>query len=502
MKNALFNKIQITRPKSNVFDLSHEKKLSCNMGQLVPIYMDHVVPGDRFRIRNEALVKLAPLTAPMMHRVNVFTHYFFVPTRLIYDKWADFITGGEDGKATPGFPKVTFDDTTKYGNTIGTLADYLGLPTVDIADTVANPMIVSALPFRAYQLIFNEYYRDQNLVQKVPLTKNETVDIVEFNQITQLRVRAWEKDYLTSGLPFAQKGDPIGIPNQINYSEYATILPGSPASENLSKDQANRLTLPSSEVQAIHNIDSTEILVNDLRRAVRLQEWLEKNARAGSRYVEQILSHFGVKSSDARLQRPEYIGGSKNAVQISEVLSSFNNETVPGAEMYGHGLSAAGGSICNKFFEEHGIVLGILSVLPRTAYTQGIERSWIKFDKFDYYWPEFAHLGEQEVQNQEVYMDFAGDPLVKDDTFAYQSRYAEYKFKNSTVHGQFRDTLDHWHMARKFTAQPALNESFIQCDATHRVFADTDVANHKLYVQLYNDVRAIRPMPVFGTPML
>lgn len=505
MKNRLFNKVQIRKPGSNLFDLSHEKKLSMNMGDLVPIYVEEVVPGDKFRLRTESLVRLAPLTAPMMHRVNVFTHFFFVPNRLVYQDWETFITGGEDGKQVPAFPTVRFEET--YKPLAGQLPDYFGIPTVLPSETIVNPLDVSALPFRGYATIWNEYYRDQNLQPKLAVTKNGTCDSTERAIICAMRKRAWEKDYFTSALPWAQRGEEVQMPTDIQYSTYANIYNQGPDHSPVGAGPVNTVAgspgwlSNGTDTLKIENIESIGTTINDLRKAVRLQEWLEKNARAGSRYIEQILSHFGVRSSDARLQRPEYLGGGKSPVVISEVLSTFNSETVPGAEMYGHGISAGGNHAFSKYFEEHGYIIGIMSVLPKTAYQNGVEKTWTKFDKFDYYWPEFAQLGEQAVLNQEIFKNYTGSNDAKD-TFGYQSRYSEYKWKNSTVHGDFKTTLDHWHMGRVFSATPGLNSAFVTSDPTHRVFADTVTTDHKLFVQIYNDVKAIRPMPIFGTPTL
>lgn len=505
---SMFTKVKITRPKGNAFDLSHEKKLSCNMGNLVPILIQEVVPGDRFKnYGTEALVRFAPMVAPVMHRINVFTHYFFVPNRLVYEDWEKFITGGETGNDMPAFPKITFNEANRGHLASGNLADYFGIPTVATGDpAITRDLSVSALPFRAYQLIYNEYYRDQNLTPKIAITKNGTVDSVESNLLLTMRKRAWEKDYFTSALPWSQRGNEVGIPNSVNYLDQAQITyNGQPtvngdtlgvrSGDGKLKAETQNLAL------GIENIDTNEILVNDLRRAVRLQEWLEKNARAGSRYIEQILSHFGVASSDARLQRPEFLAGGKNPVVISEVLSTFNNTEVAGATMYGHGVSSGAMAQFNRSFEEHGYIIGILSVLPKTAYSQGVDKSYLKFDKFDYFWPEFAQLGEQPILNKELYQPWHG-PSTEDQTFGYTPRYAEYKYKPSTVHGEFRKTLDFWHMGRTFTALPALNTAFIEADPTHRIFADTVESDHKLYIQLYNNLKAIRPMPRFNTPTI
>ena len=506
MKNQLFNVIQIKKPRTNVFDLSHEKKLSFNMGELVPIFMEDVVPGDKFRVNTEMLIRMAPMIAPVMHRVNVYTHFFFVPYRLLWSNWEKFITGGETGNETPTFPTVLINNDVATSFNAGRLADYLGIPATD-GKTISNSLQISALPFRAYQLIYNEYYRDQNLQTAIAITKNDTVGTPELAVLLTLRNRAWEKDYFTSALPWTQRGGEVTLPNAPDYKDTSDIYRSNgtdPASGNLQTSGSYPHKMVDSSGSAtlrVENLDGIEISINDLRSATRLQRWLEKNARGGSRYVEQILSHFGVKSSDARLQRPEYLGGGKSPIVISEVLNTSATATEPQGNMAGHGIGVGNTNSFQKYFEEHGLILGIMSVLPRTAYQQGIEKLWTKFDKFDYYFPEFANLGEQEVKVKELYTCYDGTNY-NETTFGYQPRYSEYKFKNSSYHGDFRNTLAYWHLARIFASKPSLNSSFVTSDPSHRIFAVTDPTKDKLYCQLYNNVRAIRPMPVFGTPTL
>jgi len=506
----IFNQIQINKPKSNKFDLSHEKKLSLDMAKLVPIYLEEIVPGDRFQVSSEILLRMAPMLAPIMHRVNVYTHYFFVPNRLVWDNWKDFITGGEDGTDTFVFPTSQINEGNKSFFAKGQLSDYFGLPIDAIKNTIAEPLTFSMLPFRGYQLIYNEYYRDQTLESKVPIDKGDGG--ATNNDQYLIRRRAWEKDYFTSALPFPQRGADVQLPVSFNYKDIGTYVDFNGAEDttgNLNVDTGLVGTDATGNFRGnIQNLeeDATSVTINELRNANRLQEWLEKNARAGSRYIEQILSHFGVRSSDARLQRPEYLGGGKSPVVISEVLQTSPTTTdvylsdTPLGEMAGHGVSVGKNHGFTKSFEEHGYVFGIMSVMPRTTYQNGLDRMWNKFDKLDYYWPEFAHLGEQEILNKEIYYD--GTDTNLESTFGYTPRYAEYKYKQSSVHGDFRDELSYWHLGRQFSTAPALNADFVKADPREDIFAVTEANEHKLYCQIYNSVKAIRPMPYYGTPYL
>ena len=520
-RGSLFNVFPVRKPKGNLFDLSHERKMSFNMGSLVPMYVQDIVPGDRFKVRSEVLMRLAPMLAPVMHRVNVFVHFFFVPNRLVWDNWEDFITGGDDGTANPIFPHYLITNSNKALFARGTLADYLGIPDPSSFTVHTSGVPVSKLPFRAYQLIYNEYYRDPNLDAEVVISKTD--GHVAEGQILNLRSRCWEKDYFTSALPWSQRGGDVNLPvtGEINFIPVdkspatATLSAGGvPAQGDIQlmsggvlDSNGNQINLQTVMAED-YGLTNVRITINDVRTSIKLQEWLEKNARGGGRYIEQILSHFGVKSSDARLQRPEYLGGGKSPVVISEVLASAETGTsVDVGDMYGHGISVGNTNSFNKFFEEHGYIMGIISVLPRTAYQQGLERHFTKFDKFDYYFPEFANLGEQEVKIKEIYLDYArpteSDP---EDTFGYQSRYAEYKYKSDSVHGDFKTSLAYWHLGRIFSAPPKLNSSFVHLSdsdsGVHRIHTVTTATVHKLYCQIYNNVKAIRPMPKYGIPIL
>ena len=520
--NRLFNSILGQRPRLNAFDLSHERKLSMNMGEIVPIMVQSTIPGDRFRANSEVFMRLAPMLAPIMHRVNVYVHYFFVPNRLVWNEWEEFITGGEDGQSIPVFPKLTIDDTTKLQFERGLLPDYMGIPVTDGGGpAITQPLEVSALPFRAYQLIYSEFYRDQNLITAPEIAKAGVVTPQEQSVLVKMRIRAWEKDYFTSCLPWSQRGGEVGMPidgtftpeyrSQSRIRNHQNNPPPDGELWSINGELADQLDTQQLNLQNLESpqsIDDLDFKITDLRRAARLQEWLERNARGGSRYIEQIFAHFGVKSSDARLQRPEYLGGGRQPIVISEVLNttgedqSTGNNFYPQGNMSGHGISVGQSNQFKKRFEEHGTILGLMSVIPRTCYQQGIERDWLKFDKFDYYWPEFAHIGEQEVINSEVVHDFTDALPNGNEVFGYQSRYSEYKYKQSTVHSDFKGSLNHWHMGRIFAQNPDLNQEFIESDPTHRIFAVTDPQEEKLYVQVFNRVRAIRPIPVFSDPRL
>lgn len=501
------------KAKSNVFDLTHDVKMSGKMGQLIPTLALECVPGDRFVLGTESLLRFAPLLAPVMHRIDISMHYFFVPNRLTWENWETFITGGEDG-ILPNPPYINIDSSTSGPQR--KFLDYFGIPPWDASSTTLTQ--VSALPMAAYNLIYNEYYRDQNLINEINYQLSDGANVVA--DFTQMRKRAFEHDYFTASLPFAQKGASVDIPlgTVVLNDDWPSIstpefVDGNMDGLGIGLDRGLNQQNPSGDNSLYWSgipesavaydpkgtLEVGPTTINDLRRAFKLQEWLEKNARGGTRYTEAIYSHFGVKSPDARLQRPEYITGTKAPVVISEVLNTTGTNDAPQGDMSGHAIGVTSGKTGSYYCQEHGYIIGILSVMPRTAYQQGIPKHYLKRDYLDYFFPSFAHLGEQEVQNQELYA-YQNDALA---TFGYVPRYAEYKYLPSRVAGDFRTTLNYWHLGRIFDTQPALNQDFIECNDVdfNRIFAvqnDTDT----LWMHILHKIRAIRPMPKFGTPTI
>lgn len=516
-KANIFNTIQVAKPQTSTFDLTHDIKFSSRMGELTPILATEVLPGDKFNIGADALIRFAPLVAPVMHRMDATIHYFFVPNRILWSDWEDFITNN----ATVVHPYITLEDTA------GSLTpaqlrmlDYMGIPPTD---GTGQPLQVNALPFAAYQAIYNEWYRDQNLVTEVDykLTSGEQ-SVPKFNTLLTQRLRAYQHDYFTAALPFAQKGADVEIPlGDVTIKDDLTGLggrfrdqTGTVATENPLSVETGGAIWAGGEAgdgplsyDPMGTLETGSTTINNLRRAFKLQEWLEKQARGGTRYIEQIWSHFFVKSSDKRMQRPEYITGIKQPVVVSEVLNTSgqvipDGETgtpLPQGNMSGHGVSVVQGHAGSYYAEEHGWIIGIMSVMPLPAYMDGMHKQFRRSSPLDYAWPSFAHIGEQEVTMSELYVN-ATDP---DEVFGYVPRYAEYKYIPSRVAGEFRTTLDYWHLGRKFSAEPTLSQEFIECDPDDqtRIFAVED-GTDELYCHVLHKIRAQRRLPYFGNPML
>ena len=422
---SIFTTNTMSNYPSNSFDLSHNVKLTCRDGFLYPICNLDVLPGDRINISNQILCRLMPMLSPVMHEMDITVTHHFVPFRLLwptgYERFFSQPIPDDDTPVHPYFAEFVVD--------VGSLSDYLGLPTRTFHNDNGEELIqystidkASAFFHAAYQKIYNDWYRDQNLIPEVPEVLTDGLN--SFAQFDVLRRRAWQHDYFTASLPFAQKGEAVEIPiaefddvpvkyNALtgSFAEWETTggseFPATITSKVASADgdmDGNTLFADTSSLS-----DVASVTINALRWANKLQEFLERNARGGTRYIELVRSHFGVISSDARLQRSEFLGWSRTPIVISEVLTQANTTEMGSpvgvtGEMYGHGIGV--GRTKNAFYraEEHGIFMSLLSIRPKTTYSQGIPRKFSRFQSVDYPWPEFAHLGEQEVKNREIFI--------------------------------------------------------------------------------------------------
>lgn len=493
--------------KRSKFSLSHHRLLSFSQGELVPIGCYEALPGDTIQASTSAFIRIAPLVTPVMHPVQARIHHWFVPYRLLWDSWEDFITGGPEGDDDSVFPTIAFVNPA-----VGTLADYLGVPTGTYSTAV------SALPFRAYAMIFNEWYRDQDLV--TPLVVS-TADGLDTTTNTTLQNAAWEKDYFTTSRPWEQKGPavtlPLGVsapvvPNTRGYPEFDTLstVPFNAVLQSgTNAFVGNGVTGGNDRIDWRPGTDgsndaytgleadltaATSVDINDVRRAFALQRLMEARARYGSRYTE-YLRYLGVSSSDARLQRPEYLGGGKSPVQFSEVLQTAEGSD-PVGTLKGHGIGSMRSNRYRRYFEEHGIVLSFINIKPRTVYMQALPRMWNRRTKEDFWQKELQHIGQQEIYNKEVYAPH-GSP---DQVFGYQDRYDEYRRQESGVSGEFRTTLNSWHMARDFSSAPTLNSSFVQSNPTNRVYASTDT--DQIYATCLHKIVARRLVASSGTSFI
>lgn len=516
--------------KRNKFKgLSHEHKFTCKMGQLVPFYLEDIVPGDTFKVQTDLLSRVQPMLAPIMHRVDIMTYYFFVPYRLLQDNFEEYITKGFQGTSVIAPPVI--QSPAQDGWSVGSLADHLGFPTG------VPSLSVSAYPFRAYAKIYNEWFRSEFLQSEIPVSYGDGSDNTTN---TTLLNKCWEKDYFTSALPSQQLGNPATIPlgttapvvgnglslgmtngtgnvalsgtnssNVGNYTNGYGKAVGTTIDGTSGVLYSLGVTQDAEKSGLIADISqASAVTVTMLRAAFAAQLWMERNMRAGVRYIEFILSHFGVRSSDARLQRSEFLGGARAPLLVSEVLqTSSTDNTSPQGNMSGHGISAKRFHGFTKSFEEYGLVMGFYCMMPRTGYQQGLDRQWNKQTAFDWYMPEFAHLSEQAVKESEIFAQsdnastqVNGVAISNDTVFGYQPIYEEYRKRFNKVHGQFKDTLDFWTMQRIFSAPPVLNGEFVVSDPTERIMVSTEDDN--VLVEAYHDVTAIRPIPKRGYPGL
>ena len=571
-RNTLFTSVKTPRVPLNRFDLSFDRIGTFKMGKLYPIVCKEMLPGDRFRVRTDSLVRTMPLSSPAFGRLRMYIHYFFVPNRLVWDNWEDFITGGESGEDTHVPPYVQWSDlvggdfqarskSDSAGNWTYTPEDGLvaafGLPVqpyaggnvveAGIANGISTTTPVSALPFRGYRLIWNEYYRDQNVDDELPIATDKDGKYVidgigdaAFKEsiFGDLLSRRWLKDYFTSALPTPQRGPDVQLPI---VGEGGTIQADGPLKLLIQNKGTGSITTPSSVFAPDLNVglgnttgigishsvndqfpveqDHTDLMyasglttaggsvvaatINDLRRAIALQRFYEISARAGSRYIETIMGHFHVRSSDARLQRPEYLGGGVTNIDIGEVLqTSATDAASPQGNMAGRGFGIGRSNQCTYRAEEHGYLFGIMSIIPEPYYYQGIDKEWTRQSRVDYYWPSFAHLGEQEIDKSELSVGTSdGETDTHGKLFGYAPRYAEYKFSKNIITGLLRGSLANWTFARKIS-DPNLNAAFLEVPQVNNPFAVQDEETDKFIIWFSNDIRALRPMPFFGTPSI
>lgn len=532
-KNNIFKSVPVRKVNRNLFDLSHSVKMSGKFGFLYPCLVADTLPGETWRDEMVAFLRFAPMLAPILHDVDVTSHFFFVPNRLLWDDWEDFITGGQDGLNTsvpPYFNANTLiaEDAQLDMCRKGTLWDYLGLPVLDGAAPGAGSqsISISALPFRAVAKVWNDFYRDPNFDTEKELNTELGGEVAAESYaagLFDLEARGWEKDYLTACLPWSQRGAQVLLPlsatGDVIYQQpnlWATAGGGMPGAGDTKFDGATgNLRTAAGTIVNVQNIDyvqisNSEVYINDFRRAIAIQGWLETNAIGGGRYTESVKSHFNEQVPDFRLQRAEYIGGGRQPVQISEVLSTADTVDVPVGDMAGKGTSVGRSNRFTYRCKEHGWVLCFLSVMPKPSYQQGIERMFFRVDKFEYAWPELANLGEQQVFGAEAmyHFDSASDGL-NNGIFGYIPRYSEYKFKNDRVAGDFRDNLSFWALTRIFTSHPALDSSFTTMhehntaeeETYRRIFAVQDGTDY-LWMQLNHHLTVKRPLPYYGVPSI
>lgn len=531
----------------STFDRSASIKTSFNVGDIVPFFLEEVLPGDTFNVQSSKVVRMQTMLTPMMDNVYLDTYYFFVPNRLVWNHWKEFNGENNESAWIPqteySVPQIT---APAGGWNVGTLADYFGLPT-----GVAG-ISVSALPFRAYALVMNEWFRDQNLQDPlvVPVDDatvqgvNTGIFISDVAKGGLPYIASKYHDYFTSCLPSPQKGPDVTlsvvsqgdlpviaksdltpvtkVPVQVQQftsssSQWINITGGTLGLDsNGSSNMGVVVGTPSmttsklgfSNLWAKNSGNAIVATINQLRMAFQIQKLYERDARGGTRYIEVLKSHFGVTSPDARLQRPEYLGGNRVPINVNQVIQQSGTGAgadTPQGTVVGLSQTTDSNSDFMKSFTEHGYIIGVMVARYDHTYQQGIERHWSRKTRFDFYWPVFANIGEQAVKNKEI---FAQGTSVDDEVFGYQEAWSDYRYKPNRVTGEMRSayaqSLDVWHLADDYDKLPALSDSWIREDknTVDRVLAVKSTVSNQLFADIYIKNRATRPMPLYSIPGL